>query len=95
MPGLNAPPRQGGTGQTYFLEEAVPRCRSIRWDDIFPIADAPSARLMKIKAACLMRAGVITALQKSEIDRRAGQAIARAEKHVPLRRTHAAGKRAA
>jgi hypothetical protein len=54
----------------------VPQRTAFRWDDIFPIADEPSARLMKIKAACLKRAGIISAWQKSEIERRADQMIA-------------------
>ena len=52
------------------------RPAAFRWDDIFPIADEPSARLMKIKAACLKRAGIISASQKSEIERRADRMIA-------------------
>jgi hypothetical protein len=73
----------------------VSRHRPFRWDDIFPIVDAPSARLMKIKAACLVRAGVITPLEKAKVDHRADQLIARAEmdRHAPKRSD--GGKRAA
>jgi hypothetical protein len=74
----------------------VPRRREFHWDDIFPIVDAPSARLMKVKAACLMRAGVITALQKSKIERRADLLIAQVERCDRPRYKHPAGsKRAA
>lgn len=58
----------------------MPRC-SFHWDDIFPIVDAPSARLMKIKAACLAQAGIITTPQKSEIDLRADRLMERVERH--------------
>ena len=34
---------------------------------LFPIDDVPSARLMKLKATCLFRAGVLTAEEKAEI----------------------------
>jgi hypothetical protein len=49
-----------------------------RLNDIFPISDAPSARLMKIKAMCLLEAGVISAAERSEIDRRADREIVKA-----------------
>ncbi|MBI4275716.1 MAG: hypothetical protein HY659_13565 [Rhizobiales bacterium] len=73
-----------------------------RLDDIFPISDAPSARLMKIKAMCLLEAGVISAAERSEIDRRADREIAR-ERRAPShghlraqrRRDHRAGGRRA
>ena len=42
---------------------------------IFPIFDATSARLMKIKARSLYGAGVITAEQQAEINRRANDVI--------------------
>jgi len=42
---------------------------------IFPIFDTTSARLMKIKARSLHDAGVITAEQKAEINRRANDVI--------------------
>jgi hypothetical protein len=35
---------------------------------IFPIHDAPSARLMKLKADCLLKAGVIDRSQKRGVD---------------------------
>jgi hypothetical protein len=34
---------------------------------LFPMEDLPSARLMKLKAFCLFRAGVINAQEKAEI----------------------------
>lgn len=34
---------------------------------IFPMNDAPSARLMKLKALCLSRAGVLTDAEKAAI----------------------------
>ncbi len=44
---------------------------------IFPISDVPSARLMKLKAACLFRAGVLTGLQRAFVARRANEVLAR------------------
>jgi hypothetical protein len=43
---------------------------------MFPIIDAESAHLMKIKAACLFGAGVITAAQKAQVDDAADHVIA-------------------
>jgi hypothetical protein len=42
---------------------------------VFPIADVPSARLMKIKARSLYFAGIITAEHRVEVDRRADEVI--------------------
>ena len=66
---------------------------AFRWDDLFPIADEPSARLMKIKAACLKQAGVISAWQKSEIERRADQVIAQSVTPGASRRSRRGRKR--
>jgi len=38
---------------------------------IFPIEDLPSARLMKLKAFCLFRAGVLSEEEKAEIRQKA------------------------
>lgn len=46
---------------------------NIDLDQIFPIVDPPSAGLMKIKAQCLLAAGIITAAQKNAVDRRASE----------------------
>jgi hypothetical protein len=45
---------------------------------IFPIADAPSARLMKLKARCLYRAGILSDTQRQAIVRQADEVL-----HVP------------
>jgi hypothetical protein len=34
---------------------------------IFPISDVPSARLMRLKAMCLYRAGILTSAQRQAI----------------------------
>jgi hypothetical protein len=44
-------------------------------DRIFPIPDAPSARLMKLKAHCLYRAGILSGTQRQAIARRADQVL--------------------
>jgi hypothetical protein len=44
-------------------------------DRIFPIPDAPSARLMKLKAHCLYRAGILSEKQRQAIARRADQVL--------------------
>src|SRR5437660_3606753 len=67
-------------------------------DRIFPIVDGPSAQLMKVKALCLNDAGVITAMQKVVIDRRADAVLARAANWVegnPRRRSLAIDIKAA
>jgi hypothetical protein len=38
---------------------------------IFPIEDAPSARLMKLKAMCLLHAGVVSAEEKAKVEEKA------------------------
>jgi hypothetical protein len=38
---------------------------------IFPIKDLPSARLMKLKALCLFRAGVVSEEEKAAIEAKA------------------------
>lgn len=38
---------------------------------IFPIKDLPSAKLMKLKAFCLFRAGVLSEHEKAEIQEKA------------------------
>jgi hypothetical protein len=45
---------------------------------IFPIHDAASAHFMQFKAHCLLRAGIISAAQKSEVDAAAARAIMQA-----------------
>lgn len=42
---------------------------------IFPISDVPSARLMKLKALCLSRAGIITDVQRDSVIRRANHVL--------------------
>jgi hypothetical protein len=42
---------------------------------IFPMANAASARLMRLKAHRLCDAGIITAALKAEVDRRADQLL--------------------
>jgi hypothetical protein len=48
---------------------------------IFPISDAPSARLMRLKALCLYRAGILTELQRAAVARQAREVLAHA--HLP------------
>jgi hypothetical protein len=43
---------------------------------IFPISDGPSARLMKLKALCLFRAGVLTEQQRAVVARQANEVLA-------------------
>jgi hypothetical protein len=43
---------------------------------IFPMPDAASARLMKLKAACLYRGGVITESQRADVVRKANEILA-------------------
>ena len=52
--------------------------------DMFPIADATSAHLMKIKAQCLFVAGVITAAQKARVDDAADHVIAPVRHSPPI-----------
>lgn len=53
-------------------------------NQIFPISDAPSARLMKLKAICLFRAGILTAPQRADIARKANKVLAdRQPRHFP------------
>lgn len=40
---------------------------SVDLDRLFPIEDVPSARLMKLKATCLCRAGVLSEEEKAAI----------------------------
>jgi hypothetical protein len=42
---------------------------------IFPISDAPSAQLMKLKASCLFRAGILTARERAAVARKAREAL--------------------
>jgi hypothetical protein len=42
---------------------------------IFPISDAPSARLMKLKALCLFRAGILTDEQRAVVSRQANEVL--------------------
>jgi hypothetical protein len=48
---------------------------SLDVDRIFPVADAPSARLMKLKALCLRRAGILSEAQRLAVVRRADQVM--------------------
>ena len=43
----------------------------LKMAQIFPISDVPSARLMKLKAACLFRAGILTEYQRVSVTRKA------------------------
>ena len=52
--------------------------------DMFPIVDAASAHLMKIKAQCLFVAGVITATQKARVDDAADHVIAPVRHSPPI-----------
>ncbi len=38
---------------------------------LFPIKDLPSARLMKLKAHCLTRAGVLSDQERAMVERKA------------------------
>jgi len=49
----------------------------LNMSEIFPISDAPSARLMKLKAACLFRAGVLTGPQRHAVTRKADEILHR------------------
>ncbi len=49
---------------------------SLDLNKIFPIPDAPSARLMKLKALFLFRAGVVTEKQRDVIARHANEVLA-------------------
>jgi hypothetical protein len=40
-------------------------------NQLFPIKDLPSARLMKLKAMCLFRAGVLSEAERAAVARRA------------------------
>jgi hypothetical protein len=42
---------------------------------IFPMSDASSARLMKLKAFCLFRAGVLSEQQRAIVARRANEVL--------------------
>jgi hypothetical protein len=63
-------------------------------DQVFPISDAPSARLMKLKALCLFRAGVVSAAERTAVERRAeavlNRAGAQSPQHRPAYRSRAA-----
>ncbi len=48
----------------------------LKMAQIFPITDEPSARLMKLKAACLFRAGIVTESQRMAVTRRADTLLA-------------------
>jgi hypothetical protein len=52
-------------------------------DRVFPIADMPSALLMKVKARCVFDAGAITAEELAEVERRANAAISQATQAAP------------
>ena len=40
-------------------------------NQLFPIKDLPSARLMKLKAMCLYRAGVLSEMERAAVARKA------------------------
>jgi hypothetical protein len=61
----------------------VGRSERVAIDRVFPIADMPSALLMKVKARCVFDAGAITADELAEIERRANAAISRAAQAAP------------
>ena len=52
---------------------------------IFPISDAPSARLMKLKALCLFRAGLLTEPQRASVKRKADEILTR-QPATPMQR---------
>lgn len=62
--------------------------RQIDLELIFPVSDAASARFMALKADCLHRAGIITDLQRQEIQLR----LLATERTAPA--VHAIGGRA-
>ena len=57
---------------------------------IFPIPDAPSARLMKLKALCLQRAGVLSEEQRRAIARQANEVLGDVPASSAFRRPRAA-----
>jgi hypothetical protein len=54
---------------------------------IFPMPDAPSARLMKLKAMCLSRAGVLSEDERAAVMRKA-DAILASSRFRHLRRSY-------
>ena len=57
---------------------------------LFPIEDVPSARLMKLKATCLCRAGVLSEEEKAEIRAKADAFIRHPRFQAALRPRRAA-----
>jgi len=51
----------------------------LSFDHIFPIRNDASARLMRLKADCLLQAGVIDAEERSEVYARSGAVLGFAE----------------
>jgi hypothetical protein len=50
---------------------------------LFPISDASSARLMRLKALCLHRAGILTDGQRAAVTRQASEVLARGRVERP------------
>ena len=44
-------------------------------NDVFPIKDEASAKLMRFKAECLLRAGIITERERQAVDARAVETL--------------------
>jgi hypothetical protein len=57
---------------------------------LFPIKDVPSARLMKLKAHCLFRAGVLSEEQRAMIEHQADAIIHRQPQPTATVGRHAA-----
>jgi hypothetical protein len=57
----------------------MPQEMPLDMNRIFPISDAPSARLMRLKALCLYRAGVLTEGQRAAVTRQASEVLTRGQ----------------
>ena len=60
--------------------------RPLTMELIFPIRDEPSARLMRVKAQCLYRAGVISEREEQAVLGRAAKALAASDCLQTVRR---------
>ena len=57
---------------------------------LFPIKDLPSARLMKLKAHCLTRAGVLSDQERAMVERKAESFLQQPRFQAALRPRRAA-----
>lgn len=55
----------------------------LNFAQIFPISDEPSARLMKLKASCLFRAGLLSVQERASVARKAREVLARGAAPAP------------